>query len=221
MIKNLGDWNKYLDSEFNKDYFKDLERKVDCLYEEKIVYPKKEDIFNAFKLTGYENTKVVIFGQDPYHEKDQAMGLAFSVPKTVKNPPSLVNIFKEIKNELGICNTSGDLTSWAKQGVLLLNATLTVEEGKANSHSRLGWERFTDKVIEILNAKDSPVCFVLWGGNAIKKAKMINNPKHLVLTSPHPSPLSSYQGFFGNNHFIKINEFLTENGLNEINFQTF
>ena len=221
MDKKLGDWNKYLDSEFNKVYFKNLEATIDRLYEKKVIYPKREDIFRAFILTSYKDLKVVILGQDPYHEKNQATGLAFSVPSNVKNPPSLVNIFKEINNELGINNKSGDLTSWAKQGVLLLNTCLTVEEGKANSHRKLGWDIFTDEVIRIINLKDEPVCFVLWGNNAISKEKLITNPKHKVLTSPHPSPLSSYQGFFGNNHFIKINEFLKNNGYKEINFRTF
>lgn len=219
MDKNLGDWNKYLDKEFKKDYFIKLEETIDNLYKEKTIYPPYEDIFKAFKLTQYKEVSVVIIGQDPYHEKGQAIGLAFSVPSNVKNPPSLVNIFKEINNEYGYLNTNGDLTNWAKQGVLLLNATLTVEDGKANSHQKIGWSKFTDEVIRILNNKNTPICFVLWGNNAIKKKELITNPIHLVLESVHPSPLSCYQGFFGNNHFIKINEFLNKNGLKQINFK--
>ena len=213
------DWQNVLDSEIKKDYFQNLIKKVDILYQEKTIYPKHEDIFKAFDLTSYEDTKVVIIGQDPYHEENQAMGLAFSVPKGIKLHPSLVNIFKELDNELHIKNTTGDLTKWAKQGVLLLNATLTVEKGKANSHSKFGWQTFTDEVIRKLNDKNKPVCFVLWGNYAISKKSLITNPIHLVLTSPHPSPLSSYQGFFGNNHFIKINEFLVSSGYSKIDFK--
>ena len=208
MNKNLGDWNKYLNSEFEKEYFQELEKKIDELYLNRTIYPKKEDIFKALELTSYKDTKVVILGQDPYHEKNQAMGLAFSVPNGVKLPPSLVNIFKELNRSLGINNTNGDLTKWAKEGVLLLNTTLTVEEGRANSHKDLGWQIFTNRIIEELNKKDEPVIFVLWGKSSQEKEKLITNKLHHVLISSHPSPLSSYQGFNGCNHFKIINDYL-------------
>lgn len=215
MIKNIGSWDKYIGSEFKKDYFLNLEKKIDELYKTKTIYPKYEDIFKAFLLTSYEDTKVCILGQDPYHEEGQAMGLSFSVPDGIKLPPSLVNIFKELNRSLGINNKSGNLTKWASQGVLLLNTTLTVEKGKANSHKDLGWDKFTDRVIQELNKKDKPVIFVLWGNPSIEKEKLITNKIHHILTSSHPSPLSCYRGFNGCNHFKIINDLLFK----DYNFQ--
>ena len=210
MNKDIGDWINYIGDEFKKDYFINLEKEIDRLYQEKTIYPKKEDIFKALQLTQYKDTYVVILGQDPYHEENQAMGLCFSVPNEVKAPPSLVNIFKELNRSLGINNKHNDLTSWAKQGVLLLNTTLTVEEGKANSHKDLGWTNFTDRIISELNKKNHPVIFVLWGNDSIKKKSLITNNIHHVLTSAHPSPLSCYRGFIGCNHFKIINELLMQ-----------
>lgn len=210
MNKDIGDWINYIGDEFEKDYFINLEKEINRLYQEKIIYPKKEDIFKALQLTQYKDTYVVILGQDPYHEENQAMGLCFSVPNEVKAPPSLVNIFKELNRSLGINNKHNDLTSWAKQGVLLLNTTLTVEEGKANSHKDLGWTNFTDRIISELNKKNHPVIFVLWGNDSIKKKSLITNNIHHVLTSAHPSPLSCYRGFIGCDHFKIINELLMQ-----------
>ena len=210
MNKDIGDWINYIGDEFKKDYFINLEKEIDRLYQEKTIYPKKEDIFKALQLTQYKDTYVVILGQDPYHEENQAMGLCFSVPNEVKAPPSLVNIFKELNRSLGINNKHNDLTSWAKQGVLLLNTTLTVEEGKANSHKDLGWTNFTDRIISELNKKNHPVIFVLWGNDSIKKKSLITNNIHHVLTSAHPSPLSCYRGFIGCDHFKIINELLMQ-----------
>ena len=178
------------------------------------------DIFNALKLTPYEKVKVVILGQDPYHEKGQAEGLCFSVPKGVKTPPSLVNIFKEIKDDLNIDNTSPELSCWAKQGVLLLNTSLTVREGQANSHSGKGWEILTDAIIKKLNDRKQPIVFLLWGANARSKAAFITNKNHLVLSAAHPSPLSAYNGFFGCKHFSKANKFLVKNGIEPIDWRT-
>ena len=178
------------------------------------------DIFNALKYTPYENVKVVILGQDPYHEKGQAEGLCFSVPKGVKAPPSLVNIFKEIKDDVGIDNQSPNLINWAKQGVLLLNTSLTVREGQANSHSNKGWEILTDNIIKKLNEREKPIVFLLWGANARSKAALIENKRHLVLCCAHPSPLSAYNGFFGCRHFSRTNEFLIKNGETPIDWRT-
>ena len=178
-----------------------------------------EDIFNALRYTSYENSRVVILGQDPYHGQGQAHGLCFSVKRGVPHPPSLKNIFKELYSELGVATPeSGELTGWAKQGVLLLNTTLTVREGSPQSHLKRGWETLTDRIISLMNEKKTPVVFMLWGGNARAKKALITNPRHLVLECAHPSPLSAYNGFFGCNHFVKANEFLRENGLNEINW---
>ena len=208
MKKDIGDWINYIGDEFDKDYFKELEVKIDNLYKTKTIYPSEDNIFKALKLTSYKDTYVCILGQDPYHEEGQAMGLSFSVPNSCKNPPSLVNIFKELNRSLGINNTNGDLTKWAKQGVLLLNTCLTVESGKANSHKDFGWERFTDRIIFELNKKDKPVIFVLWGNNSQEKEKIITNKIHHILKSSHPSPLSCYRGFNGCDHFRIINELL-------------
>lgn len=204
-----NNWDYLLKDEFTKDYFKNLLKTLKEEEQKYIIYPKSEDRFNALKLTDYENVKCVILGQDPYHGENQAHGLAFSVKNGVKIPPSLKNIFKELKNDLGYdIPTSGDLTKWAKEGVLLLNTVLTVRSGVANSHANIGWEIFTDKIISLLNELSRPICFILWGNNAKKKMSLITNSKHLILTGTHPSPLSCYNGFFDSKYFSKVNEFL-------------
>lgn len=210
-------WKAVLQSEFDKQYFADLVAFIKQEYATKIIYPKARNIFKAFDLCPFDKVKVVIIGQDPYHEPGQAQGLCFSVPDDIKIPPSLVNIYKEINSDLGIeMPQSGDLTRWAEQGVLLLNATLTVEAHKAASHQGRGWEEFTDNVIRLLSDKKEHLVFLLWGSYAIKKANLINMEKHFVLTSAHPSPLSAYRGFFGNHHFSKCNYYLTQNGIDAI-----
>lgn len=213
MVTIGNDWDGILADEWEKPYYKQLRSFLKKEYSSYTVYPDMYDIFNALKYTSYENTKVVILGQDPYHEPEQAHGLCFSVKKGVALPPSLVNIFKEIESELGIKNTAhGELTSWAKQGILMLNTVLTVRLGQANSHKGKGWETFTDRVISELDRKETPVVFLLWGANARKKAEIIKNPIHKKLICAHPSPLSAYGGFFGCGHFLKTNEILAENG---------
>ena len=204
-------WEEIIETEKQKPYYKALKNEIDKRYEITRVFPEKKNIFKAFSLTKLENLKVVILGQDPYHGFGQAQGLAFSTPSNIKNPPSMVNILKEINDDLGkksICE-DGDLTSWAKQGVMLLNTILTVEEGKAKSHHNLGWEIFTDNIIKYISDNKENVIFILWGSPAIAKTKLINKSKHHILTAPHPSPLSSYRGFFGCKHFSKTNEILT------------
>ena len=215
-----NDWDNYLSEEFEKDYYKQLRQFLNNEYENHLIYPPAKHIFNALRLCNYEDTKVVILGQDPYHEKGQAMGLAFSVPDSCPLPPSLQNIFKEIEKEYGYLNTNGDLIPWAKQGVLLLNTSLTVREGSANSHSGHGWEILTDKIIEVLANKKEALVFLLWGNNAREKKKFIHNENHLLLESVHPSPLSAYNGFFGNGHFIQCNQFLKNHQLKEIDWHT-
>lgn len=208
-------WEKYLDLSSYADLFDRVER----VYQEAEVYPPRAQLFSAFHLTPPENVRVVILGQDPYHEPGQAHGLAFSVQKGIKLPPSLVNIYKEREADVGVpVSRDGDLTHWAKQGVLLLNTVLTVEKGKANSHKDLGWQAFTDHVVEAVAQLPQPVAFVLWGAQAQKKAAVAARSPHprLVLQSPHPSPLSSYRGFFGSKPFSRINEFLTAHGENPI-----
>ena len=217
MIGN--DWDLVLKEEFEKDYFLKIMEFIDSEYSQKTIYPPYDDIFNAFKLTELKNVKVVILGQDPYHEKGQAHGLAFSTPDGRTIPRSLKNIFKEINSEYNYpIPQSGNLEKWAAQGVFLLNTVLTVEEGMANSHSDCGWQIFTDKVIEILDKQNHPIVFLLWGKQAEKKKELITNDKHLVLITSHPSPFSARRGFFGSNHFIKANEFLMENNLDEIDW---
>ena len=207
-------WKEVLKEEFKKEYFFKLKEFLEKEYSNKTVFPKRENIFRAFKLTEYDKVKVVILGQDPYHDVNQANGLAFSVNEGVKLPPSLVNIYKEITNEYGgVIPKNGDLESWAKQGVLLLNTVLTVRAHMPNSHKNKGWETFTDEVIRKLNDKSKPIVFLLWGNNAKSKKSLIDTNKHYVLESVHPSPLSSHRGFFCCNHFIKVNEIL--NYLNE------
>ena len=218
---NIGnDWDEILRPEFEKPYYKKLRTILANEYKTQTIYPDMYDIFNAFKYTSYQNTKVVILGQDPYHGEGQAHGLCFSVQKGVTPPPSLVNIFKELNAELGIPIAShGELTDWAKQGVLLLNTSLTVRQACANSHKGLGWEQFTDSVIEKLNEREKPMVFLLWGNNARSKTKLITNKNHLILACAHPSPLSAYNGFFGCNHFIKTNEFLKSTGQPPVDWQ--
>lgn len=202
-------WEDILKDEYNKEYFLNLKKFLEQEYGKYTVFPKKSDIFKSLKLTEYEDTRVVILGQDPYHDDNQANGLAFSVNDGIKLPPSLVNIYKEIESEYQCkVNRRGNLEYLARQGVLLLNTVLTVRAHNANSHKDMGWEIFTDKIIEKLNEREDPVIFVLWGNNAIKKEKLINQERHYVLTAAHPSPLSAYRGFFGCNHFKKINEIL-------------
>lgn len=212
MIKICKNWYKILKDEFEKPYFKNLLNFLTKEYSTCTVYPSMENIFYALNLVKFEDIKVVIVGQDPYHEPNQAMGMSFSVPSSTKIPPSLANIFKEIESELNIkCLKNGDLTRWAKQGVLLLNSVLTVKKGIANSHKNIGWETFTSKIISLINEKKEPVIFVLWGANAKALKPLINSPQHFVLTSSHPSPLSAYNGFFGCGHFLKINSILKQN----------
>jgi uracil-DNA glycosylase len=213
-------WGDILKGEFNKDYFQHLKGFLDKEYAEKIIYPRKEDIFNALIHTDYDDVKVVLLGQDPYHGQDQAHGLSFSVKPGVKIPPSLRNVFKELQNDIG-CNlpNHGYLTKWADQGVLLLNTVLTVREGEAHSHKGKGWEVLTDKIISLLNDREKPVIFLLWGKPAQAKLKLIDQQKHLILTSVHPSPLSASRGFFGNHHFSRINDYLRSVDEKEIDWQ--
>ena len=220
MVKLGNDWDGILADEFEKPYYKKLRAFLKNEYSKQRVYPDMHDIFTALKMTSYKDTKAVIIGQDPYHGAGQAHGLCFSVKRGVAAPPSLQNIFKEMQADVGItipCH--GELTSLAKQGVLLLNTVLTVREGSPNSHKGMGWETFTDRVISELNKKDTPVVFLLWGANAAKKAAVIDNPKHIKLQTVHPSPLSAYGGFFGCKHFSKTNEILKSNGISPINWQ--
>lgn len=213
-------WKPYLQNEFNKPYFKDLADFVKQEYNTYKCFPPGKQIFNAFEHCHYEDVKVVIIGQDPYHSIDQAHGLCFSVNDDIAHPPSLINIFKEIEQDLGIAYPkSGNLINWSDQGVLLLNATLTVRAHQAGSHQKKGWEVFTDSVIKAISQNKNKVVFLLWGGFAKSKIKLIDTKKHCILTSGHPSPLSANRGFwFGNRHFSKANSFLEENGLNEINW---
>lgn len=220
MVTFGNNWDILLESEFKKDYYLNLRKFLVSEYKTQTVYPDMNNIFNSLKLTDYKDVKVVILGQDPYHEPGQAHGLCFSVKKGVQPPPSLQNIYKEIHAELGLpIPPHGELTDWAKRGVLLMNTCLTVRRGQANSHKGMGWEIFTDNVIKLLNARPEPIVFLLWGRNARDKAKLITNPVHLVLESAHPSPLSAYNGFFGNGHFKKANDFLRKTYGEEINWE--
>ena len=215
-----NDWDEILKDEFNKDYYQKLRSFLDDEYKTKTIYPKPQYIYNALRITSYMDTKVVILGQDPYHEENQAHGLAFSVNKGIQIPPSLQNIYKELHNDLG-CDipNHGYLIKWTKQGVLLLNTVLTVQAHLANSHKNKGWEILTDTIIKKLNDKDKPVVFILWGSNARSKKQFINNPKHLIVESVHPSPLSAYNGFFGSKPFSKTNNFLVANNITPIDWQ--
>ena len=209
-----NDWQQPLEVEFKKPYYKDLYKKVLEEYRSRQIFPNPDDIFNAFHLTPLKDVKVVILGQDPYHNDGQAHGLCFSVKPDVEVPPSLVNIYKELQDDLG-CRipNNGYLVKWAKQGVLMLNTVLTVRAHQANSHRGIGWEQFTDAVIRAVDAQDRPIVFLLWGRPAQMKKSMLHNPKHLILEAPHPSPLSAYRGFFGCKHFSQTNEFLEKNDL--------
>lgn len=219
-VKIEKSWANELNEEFEKDYFKNLAEFVRSEYTNKKIFPKPENIFAAFDLCPFAKVKVVIIGQDPYHGPGQAHGLCFSVQKGIQNPPSLKNIFKEIEDDLAIkMSGGGDLSSWAKQGVLLLNATLTVIAGIAGSHQQKGWEQFTDTVIKILSERKNNLVFLLWGSYAQSKAHLIDPRKHLILKAPHPSPLSSYRGFFGCKHFSKTNIYLEKTGQKKINWQ--
>lgn len=212
-------WEEILKSEMKKDYFVNLTDFIEKEYKTQTIYPPKEQLFEALKLTPYEDVKVVILGQDPYHQKGQSHGLSFSVKEGVKIPPSLRNIYKEIENSMNVnAAKSGDLTSWAKQGVLLLNAVLTVRDSSPNSHKGKGWEIFTDCIISSLNNHKTPIVFMLWGNDAKKKIPLITNEKHLILTAAHPSPLSASRGFFGCNHFNLANDFLEKNHISKINW---
>ena len=215
-----NDWLEPLKPEFSKDYYKELYQKVIEEYKTQVVFPPSDHIFNAFALTPLKEVKVVIIGQDPYHNVGQAHGLCFSVRPEVDIPPSLVNIYKELKDDCG-CEipNNGYLVKWAEQGVLLLNTVLTVRAHQANSHRGMGWEQFTDAAIRVLNEEDRPIVFILWGAPAQKKKAMLNNPKHMILEAPHPSPLSAYRGFFGSKPFSKTNAFLEQNGLKPIDWQ--
>lgn len=218
---NIGnEWDEILKGEFEKEYYLNLREFLKREYFTYKIYPNMYDIFNALKYTSYSDVKAVIIGQDPYHGQGQAHGLCFSVQKGVAVPPSLQNIYKEIYSDLGIPPANhGYLKKWADSGVLMMNAVLTVREGQANSHKGKGWEIFTDRVIELLNQREKPIVFLLWGGNAKQKMRLITNPNHLILQAAHPSPLSAFNGFFGCRHFSKANEFLVNHGMEPIDWR--
>ena len=213
-------WNEILAEEMQKDYYQELQAFVQKRRAEVRVFPEEKNVFNALELTPFESVKVVILGQDPYHGFGQAHGLSFSVQKGIPLPPSLKNIYKELQEDIGgNLPTEGDLTHWAKQGVLLLNTVLTVEEGNANSHKGMGWERLTNRLIESLNGLKHPVIFILWGNSAQDKEKLITNPNHVILKAPHPSPLSAYRGFFGSKPFSRVNDILIQQGQTPIRWK--
>lgn len=218
---NIGnEWDDILKGEFEKEYYLNLREFLKKEYFTYHIFPNMYDIFNALKYTSYSDVKAVIIGQDPYHGQGQAHGLCFSVQKGVAVPPSLQNIYKEIYSDLGIPPANhGYLKKWADNGVLMMNAVLTVREGQANSHKGKGWEIFTDRVIELLNEREKPIVFLLWGGNAKQKMRLITNPNHLILQAAHPSPLSAFNGFFGCRHFSKANEFLVDHGMEPIDWR--
>lgn len=212
-------WDKILEEEYHKEYFVNIVKYINKAYKERPIFPPKNYILRALSLTDYDNVKVVILGQDPYHGIGEANGLAFSVNNGVKLPPSLQNIYKELHNDLGInIPNNGDLTCWAREGILLLNSVLTVEKDRPASHKNLGWEKFTDAIISKVNEKNNPVVFILWGNFAKSKKSLINNCKHLVIESSHPSPFSCNYGFFGSKPFSRTNEFLKKNNIKEIDF---
>ena len=220
MAAITGEWLTALSSEFKKGYYRVLFEKVKEEYQRYLIFPPADDIFNAFHFTPLEKVKVVILGQDPYHGENQAHGLCFSVKKGVEIPPSLVNIYKELQDDLGCTIPShGYLKKWADQGVLLLNTVLTVRAHQANSHRGIGWEEFTDAAIRVLNEQNRPIVFILWGRPAQMKKTMLDNPNHLILEAPHPSPLSSYRGFFGSKPFSQTNQFLVDHGVAPIDWQ--
>ncbi len=215
-----NDWLEAIGSEFRQPYYAELYKFIKSEYSRSIIYPSAEDIFNAFHFTPLSQVKIVVLGQDPYHNEGQAHGLCFSVKPQVDIPPSLVNIYQELREDLGCyIPNNGYLEKWAKQGVLLLNTVLTVRAHQANSHQGMGWEKFTDAVIRAVNAQDRPVVFLLWGRPAQMKRSMLSNPKHLILEAPHPSPLSAYRGFFGCKHFSMANDFLKKQGIDPIDWQ--
>ena len=219
MVHIENSWDDILADEFNKEYYLKLREFLKYEYSHYKIYPNMYDIFNSLKYTDYHDVRAVILGQDPYHGAGQAHGLCFSVKEGVTPPPSLKNIFKEMQTDLGLAPPiSGELTKWTQQGVLLMNAVLTVREGQANSHKGKGWELLTDAVIKKLNERDKPIAFILWGGNARAKKALITNPIHGIFESAHPSPLSAYNGFFGCRHFSKVNEFLINNGMDPIDW---
>jgi uracil-DNA glycosylase len=220
MYELINDWNELLLEEFNSDYYLKLRSFLDEEYKSKQIYPSAYDIFNALKYTSYKDVKVVILGQDPYHGDSQAHGLSFSVMAGTSIPPSLLNIYKELHNDLGCyIPNNGYLKKWADQGVLMLNTVLTVRSGEANSHKNIGWELFTNKIITLLNDKTSPLVFILWGKNAETKQSLITNPIHHIIKSVHPSPLSAYRGFFNSNPFSNTNNFLVSQGKKPVNWQ--
>lgn len=219
MVQIGNEWDELLKDEFAKDYYQQIRRFLVDEYNHQTIYPDMHDIFNALKYTSYSDVNVVILGQDPYHGAGQAHGLCFSVKKGVTPPPSLLNIYKELQDDVGIpMPKHGELTSWCKQGVLMLNTVLTVRAHQANSHRGKGWEILTDKVISLLNEREKPIVFLLWGKNAKEKAALITNPQHLILSCAHPSPYSADYGFFGCRHFSKINQFLIEHNETPINW---
>lgn len=219
MVQLNNEWDSILQNEFQKEYYQKLRVFLKNEYASYRIFPSMYDIFNALKYTSYQDVKVVIIGQDPYHEVGQAHGLCFSVQDGTPFPPSLLNIFKELQDDLGYTiPKSGNLTKWAKQGVLLLNAVLTVREHYANSHKNMGWEEFTNSIIKALNERDDPIIFLLWGNDAKRKRELITNPKHIILTAAHPSPLSAYNGFFGCRHFSKTNDMLMRLGKQPIDW---
>ncbi|SHJ49765.1 uracil-DNA glycosylase [Tepidibacter formicigenes] len=218
ILKN--DWQNLLEDEFKKDYYLKLRKFLINEYKTKTIYPDMYDIFNALHYTEYKDVKVVILGQDPYHGPNQAHGLSFSVKPNVPAPPSLINIYKELNNDLGYyIPNNGYLKKWADQGVMLLNTVLTVRAGQANSHKNIGWEHFTDKIISLLNDRKEPIVFILWGKNAQSKLNIIKNSRHYIIKSPHPSPLSAHRGFLGSKPFSKTNKFLISIGKNPIDWQ--
>ena len=220
MAQISNDWQEALKAEYAKPYYKQLYQFVNEEYRTKKIFPPGNDIFNAFHLTPLNQVKAVILGQDPYHNDGQAHGLCFSVNKGVEIPPSLVNIYKELHDDIGfMIPDHGCLTEWAQQGVLLLNTVLTVRAHQANSHRNIGWEQFTDAAIKVLNEQDRPIVFMLWGRPAREKKKLLTNPQHLILEAAHPSPLSAYNGFFGCRHFSKCNQFLVSKGVEPVNWQ--
>ena len=217
-----NNWDNILDEEYHQEYFKNIVKFINHEYKVKTCYPPKSRILRALSLTDYDNVKVVILGQDPYHGEGEANGLAFAVSNGIKLPPSLINIYKELYNDLGIPPANvGNLECWAKEGVLLLNAVLTVEKDKAASHKDIGWEKFTDAIIKKINEKETPVVFILWGNFARSKKNLITNSKHYIIESPHPSPLSASRGFFGSKPFSKTNNFLRKNNIKEIDFRVY
>ena len=220
MVKFNNEWDELLADEFKKPYYLELRQFLKKEYGSRTIYPDMYHIFNALQSTSYSDVKVVILGQDPYHGPGQAHGLCFSVQPGVQPPPSLVNIFRELHDDVGIpVPKTGCLTPWTKQGVLLLNTVLTVRQGQPNSHKGMGWENFTDRVIELLDKRETPMVFMLWGANAGAKTALLHNPKHLVLKTVHPSPLSAHRGFFGCRHFSRANAFLAENGMTPVDWR--